>query len=71
MQAESGLVPLAAPAKDLRIGEAAALVGVSTRTLRYYEELGMVQPPQPAPEAYAAIRRAMSPAFCAYVNSNR
>jgi len=28
----------------LRIGEAAALVGVSTRTLRYYQELGLVAP---------------------------
>ncbi len=31
-----------APAGDLRIGKAAALAGVSTRTLRYYEELGML-----------------------------
>ena len=30
--------------EDLPIGKAAALVGVSTRTLRYYEQLGMVQP---------------------------
>lgn len=28
----------------LRIGEAAALAGVSTRTLRYYQELGLLTP---------------------------
>ena len=30
--------------EPLRIGELAAELGVSTRTLRYYEELGLVQP---------------------------
>ena len=35
--------PMAAR-EDLPIGKAAALVGVSTRTLRYYEQLGMVRP---------------------------
>ncbi len=29
---------------DLRIGDVAARVGVSTRTLRYYEELGLLGP---------------------------
>jgi DNA-binding transcriptional MerR regulator len=36
--------PATTARQDLPIGKAAALVGVSTRTLRYYEQLGMVQP---------------------------
>jgi MerR family transcriptional regulator, repressor of the yfmOP operon len=32
-------------AGELRIGQAAALAGVSTRTLRFYEERGLLQPP--------------------------
>lgn len=41
-----------APAVDdrpLRIGEVAATAGVSTRTLRYYQELGLLQPSGHAP----------------------
>ena len=34
----------AAPAGNLAIGKAAALAGVSTRTLRYYEQLGLLTP---------------------------
>jgi DNA-binding transcriptional MerR regulator len=33
----------------LRIGQAAALAGVSTRTLRYYEELGLLRPSAHSP----------------------
>lgn len=29
---------------ELRIGEVAALTGVTTRTLRYYEEIGLISP---------------------------
>jgi MerR family transcriptional regulator, repressor of the yfmOP operon len=32
------------PEPRLRIGEAASLAGVSTRTLRYYQELGLLTP---------------------------
>lgn len=39
----------AAPERELRIGEVASLTGVTTRTLRYYEELGMISSvPRPA-----------------------
>jgi DNA-binding transcriptional MerR regulator len=33
-----------APSRGLRIGEVAERVGASTRTLRYYEELGLLEP---------------------------
>jgi MerR family transcriptional regulator, repressor of the yfmOP operon len=36
--------PDADPTPRLRIGEAAALAGMSTRTLRYYQELGLLTP---------------------------
>lgn len=36
-------------AGELRIGEAAARVGVSSRTLRYYEELGLLTPSDRTP----------------------
>jgi MerR family transcriptional regulator, repressor of the yfmOP operon len=35
--------------RRLRIGEAAALAGVSVRTLRYYEELGLLTPSAHSP----------------------
>jgi DNA-binding transcriptional MerR regulator len=38
-----------AQAEALRIGEAAARVGVSCRTLRYYEELGLLTPSERTP----------------------
>jgi MerR family transcriptional regulator, repressor of the yfmOP operon len=38
-----------AQAEALRIGEAAARVGVSSRTLRYYEELGLLTPSERTP----------------------
>jgi DNA-binding transcriptional MerR regulator len=36
-------------AKPLRIGEAAARAGVSRRTLRYYQELGLLEPTERTP----------------------
>ncbi|MGC8473875.1 MAG: MerR family transcriptional regulator [Candidatus Dormibacteria bacterium] len=30
--------------QELRIGEVAAMTGVTTRTLRYYEEIGLISP---------------------------
>jgi DNA-binding transcriptional MerR regulator len=48
MMAMSGRSPSQPEAPDtvahLRIGEAAQLAGVSTRTLRYYQELGLLTP---------------------------
>lgn len=46
--ADPGRLPAGAEDRDatprLRIGEAAAHAGVSTRTLRYYQELGLLTP---------------------------
>jgi DNA-binding transcriptional MerR regulator len=36
----------ATAARTLRIGEVAELVGITTRTIRYYEELGLLRPPE-------------------------
>jgi MerR family transcriptional regulator, repressor of the yfmOP operon len=36
--------PLEGSERSLRIGEVAAAAGVSTRTLRYYQELGLLSP---------------------------
>jgi DNA-binding transcriptional MerR regulator len=38
----------ATAARTLRIGEVAELVGITTRTIRYYEELGLLRPPEEA-----------------------
>src|ERR1700742_2040751 len=38
-----------APQTPHRIGEVAARMGVSTRTLRYYEELGLIDPAGKSP----------------------
>jgi MerR family transcriptional regulator, repressor of the yfmOP operon len=40
----NGAPPMAENDAQIRIGELAALAGVTTRTLRYWEELGLVKP---------------------------
>jgi DNA-binding transcriptional MerR regulator len=40
----TGVAPDPDPTPRLRIGEAAELAGMSTRTLRYYQELGLLTP---------------------------
>ena len=47
--------PCAAP--TLRIGEVAKLCGVTTRTLRYWEEIGLLAPSEPAPRQRTGLRR--------------
>jgi DNA-binding transcriptional MerR regulator len=44
MAAEPSLDTSVASGQDLAIGKAAALAGVTTRTLRYYEQLGLLTP---------------------------
>jgi DNA-binding transcriptional MerR regulator len=44
MVADLASYPATTPREDLPIGAAAGLAGVSTRTLRYYEQLGMLTP---------------------------
>ncbi|MGZ4150128.1 MAG: MerR family transcriptional regulator [Actinomycetota bacterium] len=43
MSTDVGAAPVA-PAGPLRIGEVAHRIGVTTRTIRYYEELGLLRP---------------------------
>lgn len=47
----------------LRIGQLASEVGTTTKTLRYYEEIGLLEPPGRTPAGYrvyddAAVRQA-------------
>lgn len=44
--------PAAAPDRLLRIQEAAAEVGLTTRSIRYYEELGLLKPAARSEGAY-------------------
>ena len=39
----------AAPEPSLRIGDVARLVGTTPRTIRYYEEIGLLPPPPRGP----------------------
>lgn len=40
------------PARGLRIGELAKLLGTTTKTLRFYEEIGLLEPVQRSDTAY-------------------
>ena len=42
----------AAKPRDLRIGELAQLLGTSTKTLRFYEQIGLLAPAQRSDSAY-------------------
>ena len=44
------------------VGELAKRTGVTVRTLRYYEEIGLIAPPRTTNRATASTRAAMSPA---------
>lgn len=52
------------PGAILRIGEVASRAGVSPRTLRYHEELGLLTPAATARVAHADTPRPMSPGWC-------
>lgn len=51
-QATAGGAALAAPEKLLRIQEVAAETGLTTRAIRYYEELGLLEPAARSDGAY-------------------
>ena len=58
----------AADSEDaLRIGDLARLVGTTPRTIRYYEEIGLLPeaPPGAPPAAHRALRRAPRSSACA------
>ncbi len=40
------------PARGLRIGELAKLLGTTTKTLRFYEQIGLLEPVQRSDSAY-------------------
>ena len=50
--------PADAPESGLRIGDAAARAGVSPRTLRYYDELGLLSPSEYTPGGERRYREA-------------
>jgi hypothetical protein len=55
--------------RRLRIGEAAARADVSVRTLRHYEELGLLTPSAHSPGGAAATPRRSWPAWPASASS--
>ena len=50
--------------RPLRIGELAELTGTTPRTIRYYEEIGLLPRRRTAPRASAAIHRATTSSGC-------